>query len=90
MRQPPADKRHRKAALPVQVLPIEGRQAMTEYRIYVLNRDEQVTRELSTTVAQDTAALQRAEDAYAGEYAAEVYEGERLVARLGGPLLLDA
>jgi hypothetical protein len=61
---------------------------MTEYRIYVLNREEQVARQMSAQFPRDVEALQQAEDAYAGQYAAEVYEGERLVARLGGPFLL--
>ncbi|WP_374472777.1 hypothetical protein [Phenylobacterium sp.] len=62
---------------------------MNEYRIYVLSHDERVTAELEALFANDNAALQRAEDAYAGQYAAEVYDGERLVARLGGPFRLD-
>ncbi|HEY8616436.1 hypothetical protein [Phenylobacterium sp.] len=61
---------------------------MTEYRIYVLSHDERVAAEVAARFANDNAALELAEDAYAGHYAAEVYEGERLVARLGGPFLL--
>ena len=62
---------------------------MIGYRIYVLNRDEQVAAELEAQFANDNAALETAEDAYAGHYAAEVYEGERLVGRLGEPFKLD-
>lgn len=62
---------------------------MIEYRIYVLSGDERIAQALEDRFANDNEALERAEDAYAGHYAAEVYDGERLVARLGGPFKLD-
>lgn len=62
---------------------------MIEYRIYVLSGDERIAQALEDRFDNDNAALERAEDAYAGHYAAEVYDGERLVARLGGPFKLD-
>ncbi|MCR5877085.1 hypothetical protein [Phenylobacterium sp. J367] len=62
---------------------------MTDYRIYVLNQDERVAAELEQAFCNDNAALEKAEDAYAGHYAAEVYDGDRLVARLGAPFDLD-
>jgi hypothetical protein len=62
---------------------------MNAYRIYVLNRDERIAAAVEAIFANDNAALQTAEDAYMGHYAAEVYDGERLVARLGGPFKLD-
>jgi hypothetical protein len=61
---------------------------MTEYRIYVLNQDDAVAAELAARLANDNQALEHAEDVYAGHYAAEIYDGERLVARLGGPFKL--
>ena len=68
---------------------VEGVPKMTDYRIYVLHRDERVAAELAASLANDNAALEHAEDAYAGHYAAEVYDGDRLVARIGGPFKLD-
>lgn len=62
---------------------------MTPYRIYVLDRHDGVTDELEDRFCNDNEALARAEDAYEGQYAAEVYHGERLVARLGGALTLE-
>ncbi|HVI33696.1 hypothetical protein [Phenylobacterium sp.] len=62
---------------------------MIEYRIYVLSGDERIAQALEDRFANDNEALERAEDVYAGHYAAEVYDGERLVARLGGPFKLD-
>ena len=62
---------------------------MTPYRIYILNFDDVVEDEHEDRFGSDREALERAEDARAGEYAAEVWQGERLVARLGGALRLD-
>ena len=57
---------------------------MNLYRIYVLNRQERVAEKYEDAFPSDRAALERAEDLGAGQYAAEVWDGERLVARLGG------
>jgi hypothetical protein len=61
---------------------------MTDYRIYVLNRQDRIAEAREQTLPNDRAALEAAEDASAGQYAAEVWAGERLVARLGGDLPL--
>ena len=59
---------------------------MNRYRIYVLNRQDRVADKLEDAFPSDRAALEAAEDVCAGAYAAEVWDGERLVARLGGEL----
>jgi hypothetical protein len=56
---------------------------MNVYRIYVLNSQDRVADEIEQRYASDRMALERAEDLSAGQYAAEVWAGERLVARLG-------
>lgn len=56
---------------------------MTVYRIYILDGDERVEGKLEDFFDTDRAALERAEDARGGQYAAEVWEGERLVGRTG-------
>jgi hypothetical protein len=61
---------------------------MNSYRIYVLNRQERIAEALETAFPTDLEALERAEDVRAGEYAAEVWAGERLVGRLGGEFQL--
>jgi hypothetical protein len=62
---------------------------MTQYRIYVLNGEDRIAQALMDRFANDNAALEHAEDAYAGQYAAEVWDGERLVGRIGGGLPID-
>jgi hypothetical protein len=62
---------------------------MTQYRIYVLNGEDRIAEALMDRFADDNQALEHAEDAYAGQYAAEVWEGERLVGRIGGELPID-
>jgi hypothetical protein len=59
---------------------------MNRYRIYVLNRQDRVAEKFEDAFPSDRAALEAAEDVSAGAYAAEVWDGERLVARLGGEL----
>ena len=62
---------------------------MTPYRIYVLDGQDHVACAREDRFASDRAALEAAEDARAGQYAAEVWQGERLVARLGGEFLVE-
>ena len=61
---------------------------MHRYRIYVLNLQDRIARTLEDCLPSDRDALEIAENARAGQYAAEVWDGERLVGRLGGVLLL--
>jgi hypothetical protein len=62
---------------------------MTQYRIYVLNDEDRIAQALMDRFVNDNEALEHAEDVYAGQYAAEVWEGERLVGRIGGELQID-
>ena len=61
---------------------------MNQYRIYVLNRQDRIADALQENLPNDRRALERAEVLSAGQYAAEVWDGERLVGRLGGELQL--
>ncbi len=61
---------------------------MTSYRIYVLSPQDRIAGLIEATFETDIAALRRAETELADRYACEVWEGERLVARLGGQLQL--
>ncbi|RAK51484.1 hypothetical protein [Phenylobacterium deserti] len=61
---------------------------MNQYRIYVLNRQDRIADALEEDLPNDRRALERAEALSAGQYAAEVWDGERLVGRLGGELRL--
>ena len=62
---------------------------MSRYRIYLLDTKDRVAAELEEGFASDGAALVCAEIARIGQYAAEVWKGERLIGRLGGALKLD-
>jgi hypothetical protein len=62
---------------------------MSRYRIYVLDQLERIAASLEEVFEGDSAALKCARLAAVGQYAAEVWNGERLVARLGGQLRLD-
>jgi hypothetical protein len=62
---------------------------MNTYRIYVLNSQDRVEDIVENPFASDHEALETAEDLSAGQYAAEVWSGERLIARLGGVLCLS-
>lgn len=62
---------------------------MKTYRIYVLTSQDDVADVVENPFADDRAALETAEDLSAGQYAAEVWAGERLVARLGGEFSLS-
>ena len=62
---------------------------MSRYRIYVLDIQERIAASAEEAFANDGAALQCAWIAAVGQYAAEVWKGERLIARLGGVLKLD-
>ncbi len=61
---------------------------MSLYRIYVLNAQDRIARSLEGLFPTDRAALTQARDAQAGFYAAEVWDGERLVGRVGGEFSL--
>lgn len=61
---------------------------MADYRIYVLNAQDRIANALERLFRSEREALETAEDLRAGAYAAEVWQGERLVARLGGALTL--
>jgi hypothetical protein len=61
---------------------------MTNYRIYVLDQRDRIAAKIEDLFATDAEALNRAETARAQQYAAEVWNGERLVGRLGGVLAL--
>jgi hypothetical protein len=62
---------------------------MSRYRIYVLDRLERIAASLEEAFEGDQQALKCARIASIGQYAAEVWHGPRLVARLGGQLQLD-
>lgn len=59
---------------------------MISYRIYVLNLQDRIADQIEAAFETDRAALDRAADAMDGLYAAEVWQGDRLVGRLGGQL----
>lgn len=61
---------------------------MISYRIYVLNPQDRIADQIEAAFETDRAALERAEVAMSGLYAAEVWQGDRLVGRLGGQLEL--
>jgi hypothetical protein len=58
------------------------------YRIYVLNAQDRIARSIEALFPTDRAALAGARNAQADFYAAEVWDGERLVGRLGGEFSL--
>lgn len=62
---------------------------MARYRIYVLDDEDRVAAELEQGFPSEGAALICAEVARIGSYAVEVWRGDLLVRRLGGPLTLD-
>ena len=62
---------------------------MTSYRIYVLNRQERIAQSLVREHLNDDDALALAETARADYHAVEVWEGSRLVGRLGGEFSLQ-
>ena len=62
---------------------------MARYRIYVLDAKDRIAAQLEELFASDRAALTCADIARLGQYAAEVWAGERLVGRLGGALELE-
>lgn len=61
---------------------------MSRYRIYLLDGEDRIAAELEERFASERAAVVCAEMARSGQYAAEVWTGERLVERLGGGLKL--
>lgn len=61
---------------------------MAHYRIYVLNAEDRIARVLERLFRTEREAVAKAEALRAGEYAAEVWQGEHLVARTGGALVL--
>jgi hypothetical protein len=62
---------------------------MSRYRIYILDRLERIAASLEEAFEGDQQAVKCAKVASVGQYAAEVWNGPRLVARLGGQLQLD-
>ena len=61
---------------------------MKAYRLYVLNPHEHVFEALEGQYADDFAALEDAEAMRADRFAVEVWNGERLVGRVGGEFSL--
>lgn len=61
---------------------------MDTYRIYILNKEDRISGKMERAFPNDREALKIARDLSAGQYAAEVWAGERLVARMGGELCL--
>jgi hypothetical protein len=61
---------------------------MHKYRIYILNLQDRIAEILEDSFTSERHALERADHLRGGHYAAEVWTGERLVARLGGVLQL--
>jgi hypothetical protein len=55
-----------------------------DYRIFVLDAEDQATKLMSCQAANDDEALVRAREIGAGHYAVEVWKEGRLVERLGG------
>lgn len=63
---------------------------MNTYRIYVLDRRERIAVAREVRFAADRDALDYARRIRSGYAAAEVWEGERLVARLGAEFRIPA
>lgn len=61
---------------------------MKPYRLYLLNREDRIADALEGLFTDDQAALARAETARKGHYAVEVWNGGRLVGRLGQEFML--
>ena len=55
-----------------------------DYRIFVLDSDDQAVSLLTCDADSDDAALQRAREMAEGHYAVEIWKEGRLVERLGG------
>ena len=55
-----------------------------DYRIFVLDSEDQATSLLTCEADTDEEALRRAQEVAAGHYAVEVWKEGRLVERLGG------
>jgi len=62
---------------------------MNSYRLYVLNRQERIAEALVREHASDADALRSAETVQGDHHAVEVWEGARLVGRLGGEFSLQ-
>ena len=60
------------------------------YRIFILNQHDEGPMEVREHFADDLAALNHAKELLARARAAEVWHGERLVARLGSDFELGA
>jgi hypothetical protein len=56
---------------------------MRSYRLYVLTRQERISRSLHVTQATDEEALSFAEALRGAAHAVEVWWGERLIGRVG-------
>ena len=62
---------------------------MNSYRLYLLNRREHIAQALVSEHASDEDALQDAAVAQGDHHAVEVWEGSRLVGRIGGEFSLQ-
>ena len=62
---------------------------MNSYRLYLLNRQERIAEALVREHLSDADALQGAEAVQGDHHAVEVWEGARLVGRLGGEFSLQ-
>jgi hypothetical protein len=63
---------------------------MNSYRLYLLNRQERVDQALVREHPNDEAAVQGAIVLQPGHHAVEIWEGARLVGRLGGEFSLQS
>lgn len=63
---------------------------MNSYRIYLLNEQERIAEASEARHADDSSALSEAEGLRGDHHAAEVWEGSRLVGRVGGEFSLPA
>lgn len=63
---------------------------MNSYRLYLLNRQERIAEALVREHASDRDALDCAHALQGDHHAVEVWEGARLVGRIGGEFALPA
>lgn len=63
---------------------------MNSYRLYLLNRQERIDQALVREHPNDEAALKGAVVLQDGHHAVEIWEGARLVGRLGGEFSLQS
>lgn len=63
---------------------------MNSYRLYLLNQHERVAEAMVREHANDQDAIDGAHDLQGEHHAVEVWEGARLVGRIGGEFSLPA